>query len=244
MDINYYKGDKMKYFIEQIDEDIQKCKDVYDGNYGDLDEDELIYRYDINQISNTCREMIGYYGDDIDFPSFVYNKMDEESLYMVMRLLDKHRRYILDRAEDEKFRKEIARYKEKISTYENRINVLERQIELLKENIKTITYSKQAINIFATQTQMQEVATTVDIYNDIENKFEYAREQLSSDNDIEDRDELLEKIKELEVIYNEETTSNEKKEKARKALSWLGDKSYKGMQLLIPLIQSIIETSN
>lgn len=151
----------MKYYIEQIEEDIKKCKDVYDGNYGDLDEDELIYRYDMNEIANTCMEMIGYYGDDIEFPNFVYNKCDEESLYMIMRLLDKHRRYMLDRAEDEKYRKEIANYKERISIYENSINGLERQIELLKENINTITYSKQAINIFATQTQMQEVATTV-----------------------------------------------------------------------------------
>ncbi|MCU9814651.1 hypothetical protein [Paraclostridium sp. AKS73] len=234
----------MKYYIEQIEEDIKKCKDVYDGNYGDLDEDELIYRYDMNEIANTCMEMIGYYGDDIEFPNFVYNKCDEESLYMIMRLLDKHRRYMLDRAEDEKYRKEIANYKERISIYENSINGLERQIELLKENINTITYSKQAINIFATQTQMQEVATTVDIDNNIENKFEYAREQLLKDKDIEDRDELLEKIKELEIIYNEETAPTDKKEKARKVLSWVGDKSYKGMQLLIPLIQSIIETSN
>ena len=91
---------------------------------------------------------------------------------------------------------------------------------------------------------MQEVATTVDIDNNIENKFEYARDQLLKDKDIEDRDELLEKIRELEIIYNEETTPTDKKEKARKVLSWVGDKSYKGMQLLIPLIQSIIETSN
>lgn len=233
----------MRYFIEQIEQDIKKCKDVYDGNYRYFDGDEHPYMYDMNEISNTCREMTGYYGDDIDFPSFVYNKMDEESLYMIMRLLDKHRRYILDRAEDEKYRKEIASYKEKIKIYENRINGLERQIELLKENINTITHSKQAINIFATQTQMQEVATALDIDNNVENKFEYAREQLLRDKDVEDRDELLEKIKELEDIYNEETTSNDKKEKARKVLSWVGNKSYKGMQLLIPLIQTIIESS-
>lgn len=233
----------MKHFIEQIEEDIRRCKDIYDNNYGDLDTDEMVYRYDMNEIANTCREMIGYYGEDVEFPNFVYNKMDEESLYMIMRLLDKHRRYILDSAEDERYRKEIASYKERISTYENKINGLERQIELLKENINTITYSKQAINIFATQTQNQEVATTVDIDNNIENKFEYAREQLLKDEDIEDREELLDKIEELEAIYNEETTPNDKKEKAKKVLSWLGDKSYKGMQLLIPLVQTIMETS-
>ncbi|CEN93595.1 Uncharacterised protein [[Clostridium] sordellii] len=90
---------------------------------------------------------------------------------------------------------------------------------------------------------MQEVATTVDIDNNIENKFEYAREQLLRDKDIEDRGELLEKIKELEIIYNEETTSNDKKVKTRKVLSWLGYKSYKSIQLLMPLIQTIIEAS-
>ena len=64
----------MKYFIEQIEEDIRICKEVYCASY----DNEGEYGYYNNEVVTTCREMIGYYGDDIEFPSFVYNKLDEE----------------------------------------------------------------------------------------------------------------------------------------------------------------------
>lgn len=227
----------MKYFIEQIEEDIRICNEIYYASY----DNEGEYRYYNNKVVTTCREMIGYYGDDIEFPSFVYNKLDEESLHMIMRLLDKHRRYILDKNEKENYSKEIAKYKDKIRLYEDRIDELESQIRLLKENINTITYSKQAINIFTTQTQ--EVATTVDVDVKVESRFKNARDQIVKDNEIEDKQEILDKINELERIYREDESSKTKMEKVKKVASWLGNKSYKAMKLLMPLIQTIIETS-
>ena len=234
----------MKYFIEQIEEDIRICKEVYCASY----DNEGEYGYYNNEVVTTCREMIGYYGDDIEFPSFVYNKLDEESLHMIMRLLDKHRRYILDTNEEENHRKEIAKYKDKIimyedkiRLYEDRIDGLENQIRILKENINTITYSKQAINIFTAQTQ--EVATTVDIDVKVESRFKNARDQIAKDNEIEDKQEILDKINELERIYREDESSKTKMEKAKKIASWLVNKSDKARQLLMPLIQTIIETN-
>lgn len=234
----------MRYFIEQIEEDIRICNEVYCANYNNEGE----YGKHNNEVETTCREMIGYYADDIEFPSFVYNKFDEESLYMIKRLLDKHRRYILDTSEEERCRKEIQEYKDKINMYEDkirlykdRINGLQSEIILLKENIKTITYSKQAINIFTTQTQ--EVTTTVDVDIKVESRFEDARNQIVKDNKIEDKQEILDKINELERIYIDDEPSNTKMEKVKKVASWLGNKSYKAMQLLIPLIQTIIEAN-
>lgn len=238
----------MNYYIEQIEEDIKKCKNIYEGNYGNIGKEELQYIYYANEISEMCREMIGYYGEDVEFPSFVYQNFDQESLYMIMRLLDKHRRYILDRNYEENYKKEIDKYKDQLSVYEDKIKLyrdriegLEKQVMLLKENINAIIYSKQAINIFTTQTQ--EVATTVDLDMQIENRFENARSQIDKDNEIEDKQEILDKINELELIYIGNDQSKAKMDKAKNILSWLGNKSYKAMQLLMPLIQTIIETN-
>lgn len=229
------------HYMKQLEEDIKRCKSVYYDRLEDLDENSTYYN-DIKEddIVSICEDMISYYGEDIEFPSYLYNNINEKSLYRILRILDKHRIYILDEMEKNIYQSEINKYVDEIKLYKI-------EIENFKKDLEEVRANNKEINIFNNQEQKSETAITTDVKvinrNNIYIRFEDARKKVREDNFIDNKEELLKKINELENIVFENVSSEEKTSKLKSIISWIGEKSYKGMELLIPLINTIIENS-
>ena len=182
--------------IKQLEKDIEECISVLDKGDEDL-------------IEHTARVKIAVYDKKIEFNQLAY-KPSYESLKIILGTLEKYRCELLDdekrREEENQLREQnINDYKKDILQYQEKIKSIESKLEIL------INKMSNNISITANMGQSQQLSSKTEINN----VFSDTKEKVKS-GDIDDKEDILQKISELEKL-TQTSSSEENKEDRIKA---------------------------
>lgn len=209
--------------IKQLEKDIEECISVLDKGDEDL-------------IEHTARVKIAVYDKKIEFNQLAY-KPSYESLKIILGTLEKYRCELLDdekrREEENQLREQnINDYKKDILQYQEKIKSIESKLEIL------INKMSNNISITANMGQSQQLS----LKTEINNVFSDTKEKVKSgDIDIDDKEDILQKISELEKLTQTSSSEENKEYRIKATLRWLSTKSKNTITLLMPLLEIVVK---
>ena len=209
--------------IKQLEKDIEECISVLDKGDEDL-------------IEHTARVKIAVYDKKIEFNQLAY-KPSYESLKIILGTLEKYRCELLDdekrREEENQLREQnINDYKKDILQYQEKIKSIESKLEIL------INKMSNNISITANMGQSQQLSLKIEINN----VFSDTKEKVKSgDIDIDDKEDILQKISELEKLTQTSSSEENKEYRIKATLRWLSTKSKNTITLLMPLLEIVVK---
>lgn len=209
--------------IKQLEKDIEECISVLDKGDEDL-------------IEHTARVKIAVYDKKIEFNQLAY-KPSYESLKIILGTLEKYRCELLDdekrREEENQLREQnINDYKKDILQYQEKIKSIESKLEIL------INKMSNNISITANMGQSQQLSSKTEINN----VFSDTKEKVKSgDIDIDDKEDILQKISELEKLTQTSSSEENKEDRIKATLRWLSTKSKNTITLLMPLLEIVVK---
>ena len=207
--------------IKQLEKDIEECISVLDKGDEDL-------------IEHTARVKIAVYDKKIEFNQLAY-KPSYESLKIILGTLEKYRCELLDdekrREEENQLREQnINDYKKDILQYQEKIKSIESKLEIL------INKMSNNISITANMVQSQQLSSKTEINN----VFSDTKEKVKS-GDIDDKEDILQKISELEKLTQTSSSEENKEDRIKATLRWLSTKSKNTITLLMPLLEIVVK---
>ena len=207
--------------IKQLEKDIEECISVLDKGDEDL-------------IEHTARVKIAVYDKKIEFNQLAY-KPSYESLKIILGTLEKYRCELLDdekrREEENQLREQkINDYKKDILQYQEKIKSIESKLEIL------INKMSNNISITANMGQSQQLSSKTEINN----VFSDTKEKVKS-GDIDDKEDILQKISELEKLTQTSSSEENKEDRIKATLRWLSTKSKNTITLLMPLLEIVVK---
>ena len=209
--------------IKQLEKDIEECISVLDKGDEDL-------------IEHTARVKIAVYDKKIEFNQLAY-KPSYESLKIILGTLEKYRCELLydekRREEENQLREQnINDYKKDILQYQEKIKSIESKLEIL------INKMPNNISITANMGQSQQLS----LKTEINNVFSDTKEKVKSgDIDIDDKEDILQKISELEKLTQTSSSEENKEDRIKATLRWLSTKSKNTITLLMPLLEIVVK---
>ena len=207
--------------IKQLEKDIEECISVLDKGDEDL-------------IEHTARVKIAVYDKKIEFNQLAY-KPSYESLKIILGTLEKYRCELLDdekrREEENQLREQnINDYKKDILQYQEKIKSIESKLEIL------INKMSNNISITANMGQSQQLSSKTEINN----VFSDTKEKVKS-GDIDDKEDILQKISELEKLTQTSSSEENKEDRIKATLRLLSTKSKNTITLLMPLLEIVVK---
>ena len=207
--------------IKQLEKDIEECISVLDKG-------------DVDLIEHTARVKIAVYDKKIEFNQLAY-KPSYESLKIILGTLEKYRCELLDdekrREEENQLREQnINDYKKDILQYQEKIKSIESKLEIL------INKMSNNISITANMGQSQQLSSKTEINN----VFSDTKEKVKS-GDIDDKEDILQKISELEKLTQTSSSEENKEDRIKATLRWLSTKSKNTITLLMPLLEIVVK---